>query len=57
MSVAIGTLGWVLALTIASRDLAWVLVLFSFCRDTLHRDVERVKAEEREVQGTLLGPK
>lgn len=49
---AIGTLGWVVALSFASRDLTWVLVLFSFCRDTLQREEEvrgRVEAEETEV--------
>lgn len=40
MVVVIGALRWVVALAIASRDLVWVLVLFSFCRDTLQREEE-----------------
>lgn len=47
VAVAIGTLGWVVARTIASRDLVWALVLFSFCRDSLQR--------EEEVRGRLAG--
>lgn len=40
MVVVIGALRWVVALAIASRDRVWVLVLFSFCRDTLQREEE-----------------
>lgn len=38
-------LGFSGGLTIANRDLAWVLILFSFCRDTRQR--------EEEVRGRL----